>query len=166
MPRRRSCAAPPTAWLLLLFLCLAGSLGIPIRAARAQKQWVEAATIASPVAGQKRIALILGNTHYGGLHELKNPENDARAMATALGKLGFTSIVVLDASRTTMRDAIHDFADRIRAAGPSSVALLFYSGHGMQVDGENYLIPIGFTMPTHKEDMGDSAFSAQKVLTE
>jgi len=166
MPRRRSHVASQTAWLLLLALGLAGSLGIPIRAARAQKQWVAAATVASPVSGQKRVALIIGNTHYGGLHALKNPENDARAMAAALGKLGFTSIVVLDADRSTMRDTIHDFADRIRAAGPSLVALLFYSGHGMQVDGENYLIPIGFAMPAHKEDMGDSAFSAQKVLAE
>ena len=138
----------------------------PVVAQTTGKSWIETATTSSPVSGQKRLALIIGNAHYGGNHELKNPENDARAIALALGQLGFTSTVLLDGSREQMRDAMHNFADAIRAAGDSAVALLYYSGHGMQVSGENYLIPVGFTMPAHRDDIGDYALSAQKALDE
>jgi len=129
------------------------------------KQWVEkpAATARAP---QPRLALVIGNTHYGGTHELKNPENDARAVATALKGLGFTATVLLDGGRGRMREEVHAFCDRIRAAGPQAVALLYYSGHGMQVAGENYLIPVGFEIPVRADDMGDNALSAQKILDE
>ncbi len=156
-------------FVLLLFALTVLLISAPHRTALALppgKTWVEKATAASPVAGQKRLALIVGNTHYGGAHDLKNPENDAKAVAAALGKLGFTSVILLDGSREQMRDAVHGFADRIRAAGDGAVALLYYSGHGMQVDGENYLIPVGFKMPTRHEDIAEYALSAQKALDE
>ena len=155
--------------LLFILGALLCCLNLPILPAFAQapsKQWIESATAPSPVSGQKRLALIIGNTHYGGSHELKNPENDARAIAVALGKLGFTSTVLLDGSRTQMRDEVHSFADKIRSAGDSVVALFYYSGHGIQLNGENYLLPVGFTMPEHHEDIGDYALSAQKALDE
>lgn len=158
--------------LLLFLLCASFAVSTislttpPVYAQSSPKQWVEEPAAPSPIAGQKRIALIIGNTHYGGAHDLANPENDARSIAKALGKLGFSSTVLLDADRDGMVDAFHTFASRIKTAGSSTVALLYYSGHGMQVDGENYLIPVGFQMPAYKADVGDKAFSAQRGLDE
>ncbi len=142
---------------------------IPTPRALAQtpgRSWVEKASASVPATGQKRLALILGNTHYGGENGLKNPENDARDIAKTLGTLGFTSTVLLDGSLDQMSDAVHAFADAIRAAGSGSVAMLYYSGHGIQVNGENYLVPIGFAMPTNDRDMGRHALSAQTALDE
>jgi uncharacterized caspase-like protein len=121
---------------------------------------------ACPVTGEHRFALVIGNTHYGGQFELKNPENDARAMATVLQGVGFDTTLVLDASRDAIRDAVHQLRGQVLAAGPNSVALLYYSGHGMQVDGKNYLIPVGFQIPANSSDMDDYAYPAQKAIDE
>jgi len=167
-------AAATSALVLLISLAaVTGTLIAPLSchaqtaptAPITARRWIETppATVRAP---QPRLALVIGNTHYDGTHELKNPQNDARAVASALKELGFTTTVLLDGGRGRMRDEVHDFCDQIRAAGPQAVALLYYSGHGMQVAGENYLIPIGFEMPTRADDMGDNALSAQKVLDE
>ena len=127
---------------------------------------MEPASKPTPVAGQKRLALILGNTHYGGENSLKNPENDAKDIAKVLGELGFDSTMLLDGSLEQMSDAVHAFAAKIRAAGSQSVAVIYYSGHGIQVGGENYLVPVGFTMPANERDINRYALSAQSALTE
>ena len=122
----------------------------------------------SPVPGERRLALVIGNSAYTGegVHPLKNPANDANAMAAALQKLGFTVTEVLDADRDGIRDSVHAFAGEIGKSPQDVVALLYYSGHGMQVAGENYLIPIGFTMPKNAEDIGDNAYDVQRALAE
>lgn len=116
---------PVVAWLLLLasFSCAAES-------AR------DAAT-AAPGA-ERRIALVIGNANYPGA-PLKNPANDARDMAAALRDLGFEVISRTDATQKEMNRAIAQFGEKLRA---DTVALFYYAGHGMQVKGKNYLIPV------------------------
>lgn len=92
---------------------------------------------ASPVDGQPWLALVIGNTYYTEADPLTNPVHDATAVAQALKTLGFTTTLLLDGTRPAIRDAVDDFAGDIAASGPGTVALLYYSGHGLQVNGEN-----------------------------
>lgn len=90
-------------------------------------------------SSEKRVALVLGNSAYLHAAKLKNPENDAHAMTTALTAIGFEVTEVLNASFQDMRNALMNFEDKIYDA---DVVLCYYAGHGMQVEGVNYLIPI------------------------
>lgn len=87
----------------------------------------------------KRVALVIGNSSYEHAAKLKNPQNDARAMTAALQSIGFEVTEVLDADFQDMRNALRDFEDQIYDA---DVVMCYYAGHGMQVEGINYLIPI------------------------
>ncbi len=94
------------------------------------------------MAGQavaKRVALVIGNARYGNAPELKNPANDAREMAAALERLGFHVIKGIDLDRAGFESAARAFA---RDAEGAEAAAFFYAGHGLQVDGVNYLVPI------------------------
>ncbi|WP_300449919.1 caspase family protein [Accumulibacter sp.] len=86
----------------------------------------------------QRSALVIGNAKYRR-SPLPNPANDARAMASELRKAGFQVIAVEDAGLHRMHAAIDEFG---RAIKPGGAAVVFYAGHGMQVSGENYLIPV------------------------
>ncbi|HOX32597.1 MAG TPA: caspase family protein [Spirochaetales bacterium] len=110
--RPRPCLVP--------LLCLIASLG-----AYAQE-------------GGPKIALVIGNGSYGAT-PLRNPPNDAKDVASALGRLGFSVTSLVDGDQKQMKRAIDDFGDRCKGA---SVALFYYSGHGVQVGGENWLIPV------------------------
>ncbi len=87
--------------------------------------------------GHRRIALLIGNGSYRDI-PLKNPANDARDLAAALTPLGFEVTLLVNANKREMITAIGDFGNRVT----NRVALFFYAGHGMQIKGENYLIPI------------------------
>ena len=87
---------------------------------------------------EKRTALVIGNSAYQR-GALLNPVNDARAISAELRKMNFKVISVEDASFVKMGMAIDEFGRAIKEGG---VALVFYAGHGMQVKGENYLIPV------------------------
>jgi formylglycine-generating enzyme required for sulfatase activity len=93
-------------------------------------------------APEKRVALVIGNGAYQYATPLSNPVNDARVMADALKKVGFELVdgkALLDLDRSGLEQAINRFGKVIRG---TDVALFFYAGHGVQVDGKNYLIPI------------------------
>ena len=107
-----------------------------------------------------RNALVIGNSNYTRVTSLKNPINDANDMAAALEKKGFQVIKVLDANRSRMRAAIRKFEDRIRKGG---VGLFFYAGHGVQVNGENYLVPVDANVQRQHE-IDDEAVRASAVL--
>ncbi|MCB1430479.1 MAG: caspase family protein, partial [Nitratireductor sp.] len=94
---------------------------------------------AKPVADQKRLALVVGNSGYLHTTELPNPANDARLIAGKLAELGFEVINSMDATKVEMEAAIRQFVQKLPG---TDVALFFYAGHGMQVNGVNYLIPI------------------------
>jgi hypothetical protein len=90
---------------------------------------------------QKRVALVIGNGKYQSeeVPQLANPVNDARSMAEALNKLGFEVTEVTDATQKEMNRAIANFGASLE---PTSVALFYYAGHGLQVKGKNYLVPV------------------------
>jgi uncharacterized caspase-like protein len=97
---------------------------------------------ADAALAENRIALVIGNSTYQSVTPLPNPANDAKAMAELLTAAGFEVVAAPDLTQSAMRRAIGDFAEKAAAKGPDTVALVFYGGHGVQVDGENYLIPI------------------------
>ena len=88
------------------------------------------------------MALVIGNASYAE-SPLKNPANDARAMARRLKELGFDVMALENASRAQMGRAVIEFG---RKLGPTTVALFFYAGHGIQARGRNYLIPVDATL--------------------
>ena len=88
----------------------------------------------------RRIALVIGNSAYKNVPALTNPQNDAAAMATSLRNIGFESVTLaVDATREKMIDALRAFADEAENA---DWAIVYYAGHGIEVNGQNYLIPI------------------------
>ena len=87
----------------------------------------------------RRVALVIGNGAYAHVRPLPNPSNDARAMAKSLRDIGFVVTEGTDLDRTAMQATIRDF---LRDAARSQVAVVYYAGHGVQVDGRNYLVPI------------------------
>ncbi|WP_296521717.1 caspase family protein [Rhodoplanes sp.] len=88
------------------------------------------------------MALVIGNSAYQAVAELPNPANDAKAMAELLTAAGFEVATAPDLGQAEMRRAIGDFAARVAEKGQDTVALVFYAGHGLQVDGENFLVPV------------------------
>ncbi len=99
--------------------------------------------MAAPAGAEPRVALVIGNSKYGGdLPKLTNPANDAELMAATLKKLGFDVVKVQDADLQQMKRAISDFGTKLTNAGGSAVGLFYYAGHGIQVGGTNFLIPL------------------------
>lgn len=90
-------------------------------------------------AAPDRVALVIGNGAYVAATPLPNPPNDARVIASALKDIGFDVDSGQDLNRNAMEKLLRDF---LRKARTAKVALLFYAGHGMQVDGRNYLLPV------------------------
>lgn len=93
-------------------------------------------------AAETRVALVVGNADYGAMGRLKNPVNDARLMAATLRDVGFRVIELIDADQQEMKRGVRDFGRWLRRAGPDGVALFYYAGHGVQVGGRNYLLPV------------------------
>jgi len=108
---------------LLMLLALAGAMA----------GWSFAAS------AERRVALVIGNGAYQQVPALANPANDARAVAAALQRLGFDVVSGFDLTNADLRKTVRDFAAKITGA---DVAFFFYAGHGLQVAGENYLLPI------------------------
>jgi uncharacterized caspase-like protein len=104
-----------------------------------------------PVATQpSRIALVIGNSNYVNLPKLSNPANDARSIHDALQQMGFISKLVLDASEQDTRRAIRKFANDSATA---DIALVFYAGHGAQINGDNYLLPVDMDIAYTEADI-------------
>ena len=99
------------------------------------------------VAGAgERVALLIGNAHYrDAAFDLRNPDNDAQALAAALQPLGFATEVVLDADRAAITAALSGFGER--AAG-AEIALFFFAGHGVQIEGDNRLLTADLSVAT------------------
>jgi hypothetical protein len=98
--------------------------------------------LASSEAGAEgRVALVIGNGAYEGLERLRNPASDARLMTRTLRAAKFDVVEHLDADDRVMKRAIQDFGRRIAGAGRDTVSIFYYAGHGLQVNGLNYLIP-------------------------
>ena len=105
--------------LILMFLCLSFLTG--------------------SAAAQRRTALVIGNAGYVSASKLKNPSNDATAIARSLRDLGFSVTLALDLDKIGFEQQVRNFADSLDG---TSAAVLFYAGHGLQVDGRNYMVPV------------------------
>jgi uncharacterized caspase-like protein len=88
---------------------------------------------------ERRLALVIGNSAYEGA-QLRNPVNDARDLATVLTDSGFEVTRLENANLRDLRNSLRDFGDRLKRQG--GVGLFYFAGHGMQVKGRNYLIPV------------------------
>jgi uncharacterized caspase-like protein len=100
--------------------------------------------IASPrlASAEKRVALVIGQSAYRAVPALPNAANDGSHIAEMLTGPGFDVTAAPDLAQNEMRQAISDFAGKVAGEGPDTVALVFYAGHGLQIDGENYLVPV------------------------
>lgn len=96
------------------------------------------ASAASALA-ERRVALVIGNSDYAAVLDLRNPKNDAVDVAAALRRLGFEVTPLSDLSHPEMLDALRKFA---RKAAGADVSIVYYAGHGIGVDGESRLVPV------------------------
>ncbi len=94
----------------------------------------------------KRIALVIGNADYSSSSKLRNTLNDAKSMTQALKSLGFEVTMIENGTYESMKNAIYAFGDRIQDV---DVSLFFYAGHGLEVDGTNYLVPVDADIQSH-----------------
>ena len=91
---------------------------------------------------EKRIALVVGNAEYQA-GALNTPANDAGLIAQTLQASGFDVVGARDLDQDSLRRALHDFLDKASASGTDSVAFIYLSGYGLQLEGENYFVPVG-----------------------
>jgi uncharacterized caspase-like protein len=111
------------------------------------------------VSGENRIALVIGNAAYRSA-PLRNPVNDAQAVAAALKAVGFQVILRENATQREMLDALKEFSQR---ASKSQVRLLFYAGHGVQIKGRNYLMPVDAEVQT-EDDIAQRGADVTELL--
>jgi uncharacterized caspase-like protein len=117
--------------------------------------------VCQPAFAEKRVALVLGNSAYQNVAKLPNPVNDGAVIAATLKNAGFDVVDSRhDLPAAETRRALRDFADRARDA---DIALVYYAGHGIEVDGANYLIPVDAKLE-RDTDVYDEAFSLDRVL--
>lgn len=108
--------------------------------------WLLAALLLPPAAqASQRVALVIGNAAYQHTARLANPGNDAADVSAALRAAGFSVQTLTDAGKSRMEQALSGFAGK--AAG-SEMAVLFFAGHGMELNGQNYLIPVDAKLET------------------
>src|ERR1700761_947921 len=117
--------------------------------------------LCQPALASKRVALVIGNAAYQNASTLPNPVNDGAVIASTLKSAGFDVVDSRhDLSAVEMRRALRDFSDRARDA---DIALIYYAGHGLEVDGNNYLIPVDAKLE-RDADVYDEGLSLDRVL--
>jgi hypothetical protein len=115
----------------------------------------------SPALADKRVALVIGNSAYQKVAKLSNPANDAAAVAGMLKMAGFDSIdLKSDLSASDLRRTLRDFGNKARDA---DIAVVYYAGHGIELDGTNYLIPVDAALETDT-DVLDETLPLDRVL--
>lgn len=141
----------PICFLLAAILCC------PTRAE--DRNLAVSATAPILTSSEQRVALLIGNSNYK-TSPLANPVNDVRAMARGLSATGFRVITVENAGKHEMQTALRDFGDTIRNGG---VGLFYYAGHGMQIKGRNFLIPVDAAID-REDEAAYSSIDANQVL--
>src|SRR5437762_2299765 len=116
---------------------------------------------AQPALADKRVALVIGNSAYQNAPKLPNPAGDAAAIADQFRSAKFDVVELKrDLSVVEMRRAFRDFSTKARDA---DIAVIFYAGHGLEVDGVNYLVPVD-AMLEHDTDAFDEAIPLDRAL--
>jgi hypothetical protein len=118
---------------------------------------------AGNASAEQRLALVIGNSAYESNLPLSNPQNDAQAVAQLLNTAGFEVVMAFDLSRDIMKQTIEEFSARVAEKGADSAALVYYAGHGLQVDGENYLVPVDARL-TKEDDLAQHGVRLADVM--
>ena len=147
----------PTIFILLLMLVVPTTWAQEraIRPANAKSESLE--------VSETRRALVIGNSDYEYVGMLRNPVNDANAIGNALKQLGFEVTTVTDANQKKMERSIRDFGKQLKQN--KGVGLFYFAGHGMQFDGENYLLPTDID-PSTEEDVRYDAVPLGKLMAQ
>jgi uncharacterized caspase-like protein len=123
------------------------------------------AVFSLPALADERVALIVGNGKYTHVPPLQNPANDARLLAEALRSSGFTLVggeAQLDLDKQSFEKVVQEFGAKLAGA---KVGLFYYAGHGLQVRGSNYLVPVDAN-PSREADVGIQMLDANLVLSQ
>ena len=153
----------------------AGAVNMSVRTGTKRACGAAAVVLAACLAGfgegamaAGRVALVIGNADYAHFGDLRNPANDARAMARKLRSLGFElvgDVAHVDVTRREMARLLGDLEDAMgKAAGSDATALVYYSGHGMAEAGSNWLVPVDDGDIRYREDVPDFAIPARAVM--
>jgi uncharacterized caspase-like protein len=116
-----------------------------------------------PATAAERIALVIGNSDYGHVPDLANPARDAALIGEKLKQLDFKTASLENLTQAQLKSAISDFTAKISQAGPEAIAVFYFAGHGVQIDGTNYLIPVDAAIAT-ESDVILHAVSASDLL--
>ena len=129
----------------------AANVGATVRFAVLAIALLAAACLSPASAAGKRVALVIGNSAYKTVSPLPNPASDADAIAKSLTRIGFSVTHLTDLGGSDMRRALQEFED---AAAGAEIAIVYYAGHGIELNGENYLIPVDAALlrDSHVED--------------
>lgn len=120
-----------------------------------------ACSAGSPAFADKRVAFVIGNSNYQNVGALTNPANDAAAITEMFKKAAFDVVESRrDLKNTEMRRALRDFTEKARDA---DIAVIYYAGHGIEVDGTNYLIPVDAALE-RDTDAYDEAIALDRIL--
>ena len=117
----------------------------------------------APKNSEKRTALVIGNANYMSVPALRNPKNDAIAIAAKLKGFDFEVELLTDVSEDQMVIAIRDFGERLKKNG--GIGLFYYAGHGLQLNGQNYLVPVNANI-RKSGDIEIEAVELKRVLNE
>ncbi|WP_027532098.1 caspase family protein [Bradyrhizobium sp. WSM3983] len=137
-------------------LMTAGLFGFVCGPVSAQVAPVEPAAPSALQGPEQRMALVIGNSNYQNAPQLANPDNDAQSMAQFLNSAGFEVISATDLGQNDMLRVVQDFSAKVSARGPNTVAMVYYAGHGVQLAGENYLVPVDAKVSNQTDLVNDS----------
>jgi hypothetical protein len=139
------------SWLRICFAAVGTALAVVMSLSFGQ----------AAIAKETRVALVIGNGAYRHAGALRNPPNDAHAIATMIGRMGFDSTdLSLDRDRDAFRDELRKFATK---ASDADIALVYFAGHGIEIAGVNYLLPTDVRI-RHEDDVRDEAIPLEEVL--
>ena len=105
---------------------------------------------------ERRVALVIGNNDYQNVVKLEKAVNDANSVAAELKKVGFEVQAFNNVGQKKMNQAINDFVQRVSGGG---VGVFFFAGHGLQINNQNFLVPVDMDTPREPADVADQAIS-------
>ena len=124
---------------------------MPFRSIVMTSAFVVLSLVPGAALAESRLALVIGNSAYRSATPLPNPVRDAKAVADLLQSAGFEVVPAADLTQSQMLSTIRDFALRVASRGQDTIAVVYYAGHGLQVGGENFLVPVDATIKNQTE---------------
>ena len=153
-----------TFFVIVLLVAGCGPFPTPTKGQNDVSSQIDTTTEPGKDYSVAQTALVIGNSNYE-YQQLKNPINDANAIAESLEKLGFDVTLKTDLDLQAMRNAIYNFENRLAATSQDDVGLFYFSGHGAQIKGQNYLLPIDNSKIRSEADLERYAVHADKEVS-